>query len=239
MVDVDPTVARAHLAYTGGTTGSPKGVVLTHANVVTNVLQYACHGSGSRPVPGVGGEVGARADRAAGGVADPPRRGHRDRRRAVVPRDGHDRRHRRRRGVRGDEHRPRALRPRPLPGRRRDPPGDDDLGCPAALPRAARAPGGGAARPHLGADGDVRGRADAARAGPADRRAHAGGGDRRGLRDDRGDDGTHDRRDRAVGAPPGRHGRRPGAGHRDPHRLAGRARRGAARPARCGRAVRR
>jgi long-chain acyl-CoA synthetase len=58
VVDVDPAVARAHLAYTGGTTGSPKGVVLTHANVVTNVLQYACHGSGSRPVPGVGGDVG-------------------------------------------------------------------------------------------------------------------------------------------------------------------------------------
>ncbi|MHC1561933.1 class I adenylate-forming enzyme family protein [Actinomycetospora sp. C-140] len=58
VVDLDPTVARAHLAYTGGTTGSPKGVVLTHANVVTNVLQYACHGSGSRPVPGVAGDVG-------------------------------------------------------------------------------------------------------------------------------------------------------------------------------------
>ena len=57
VVDLDPTVARAHLAYTGGTTGDPKGVVLTHANVVTNVLQYACHGSGSRPVPGVGGEI--------------------------------------------------------------------------------------------------------------------------------------------------------------------------------------
>ena len=64
VVDLDPTVARAHLAYTGGTTGSPKGVVLTHANVVTNVLQYACHASGSRPVPGVGGEVTARAGRA-------------------------------------------------------------------------------------------------------------------------------------------------------------------------------
>ncbi|MEJ2886702.1 class I adenylate-forming enzyme family protein [Actinomycetospora aeridis] len=58
VVDLDPTLARAHLAYTGGTTGSPKGVVLTHANVVTNVLQYACHGSGSRPVPGVAGDVG-------------------------------------------------------------------------------------------------------------------------------------------------------------------------------------
>ncbi|GAA4923377.1 long-chain acyl-CoA synthetase [Actinomycetospora succinea] len=58
VVDLDPTVARAHLAYTGGTTGSPKGVVLTHANVVTNVLQYACHGSGSRPAPGVAGDVG-------------------------------------------------------------------------------------------------------------------------------------------------------------------------------------
>lgn len=58
VVDVDPAVARAHLAYTGGTTGSPKGVVLTHANVVTNVLQYACHGSGSRPAPGLAGDVG-------------------------------------------------------------------------------------------------------------------------------------------------------------------------------------
>jgi long-chain acyl-CoA synthetase len=57
VVDLDPTVARAHLAYTGGTTGSPKGVVLTHANVVTNVLQYACQGSGSRPAPGVGAEI--------------------------------------------------------------------------------------------------------------------------------------------------------------------------------------
>jgi long-chain acyl-CoA synthetase len=57
VVDLDPTVARAHLSYTGGTTGRPKGVVLTHANVVANVLQYACHTTGSRPEHGVGGDV--------------------------------------------------------------------------------------------------------------------------------------------------------------------------------------
>ena len=57
VVDLDPSVARAHLSYTGGTTGRPKGVVLTHANVVANVLQYACHTTGSRPAHGVHGDV--------------------------------------------------------------------------------------------------------------------------------------------------------------------------------------
>jgi long-chain acyl-CoA synthetase len=39
-VDIDVKKDLAHLAYTGGTTGVSKGVMLTHANVVANVLQY-------------------------------------------------------------------------------------------------------------------------------------------------------------------------------------------------------
>ena len=46
----------AHLAYTGGTTGRSKGVLLPHRNVVVNALQYACWGTGS--VPGVDGRGG-------------------------------------------------------------------------------------------------------------------------------------------------------------------------------------
>jgi long-chain acyl-CoA synthetase len=38
-VKIDPKKDLAHLAYTGGTTGVSKGVMLTHANVVANVLQ--------------------------------------------------------------------------------------------------------------------------------------------------------------------------------------------------------
>ncbi len=39
----------AHLAYTGGTTGVSKGVVLTHKAVVTNTLQFAHWTAGGRP----------------------------------------------------------------------------------------------------------------------------------------------------------------------------------------------
>jgi long-chain acyl-CoA synthetase len=47
-IDVDRDLA--HLAYTGGTTGRSKGVMLPHRNVVTNALQFACWGTGSVPL---------------------------------------------------------------------------------------------------------------------------------------------------------------------------------------------
>jgi len=40
-VKIEPKKDLAHLAYTGGTTGVSKGVMLTHFNVVANVLQVA------------------------------------------------------------------------------------------------------------------------------------------------------------------------------------------------------
>ena len=46
--DLDGDIA--HLAYTGGTTGRSKGVQVPYRNVVVNTLQYACWGTGSRPV---------------------------------------------------------------------------------------------------------------------------------------------------------------------------------------------
>src|SRR5690606_19852460 len=40
-VDIDPMNDVAVLQYTGGTTGTPKGAMLTHANVYVNVQQVA------------------------------------------------------------------------------------------------------------------------------------------------------------------------------------------------------
>ena len=40
-VSLDVTEDLAHISYTGGTTGFPKGVMLTHCNVVSNSLQVA------------------------------------------------------------------------------------------------------------------------------------------------------------------------------------------------------
>ncbi len=40
-IDIDPKGDIAHLGYTGGTTGLSKGVVMTHFNVVSNVIQIA------------------------------------------------------------------------------------------------------------------------------------------------------------------------------------------------------
>ena len=39
-IDIDVHTDLAHLAYTGGTTGLSKGVMLSHYNVVVNVSQY-------------------------------------------------------------------------------------------------------------------------------------------------------------------------------------------------------
>ena len=47
-VTIDPS-AVAVLQYTGGTTGTPKGAMLTHANLTINCRQVLAHWSGARP----------------------------------------------------------------------------------------------------------------------------------------------------------------------------------------------
>ena len=41
QIEFDPKEDLAHIAYTGGTTGTPKGVMITHFNAVVNCCQYA------------------------------------------------------------------------------------------------------------------------------------------------------------------------------------------------------
>jgi len=41
IVDIDPATDIAHLGYTGGTTGLSKGVMMSHSNVVSNVIHIA------------------------------------------------------------------------------------------------------------------------------------------------------------------------------------------------------
>jgi long-chain acyl-CoA synthetase len=50
QVAVDVRADLAHIAYTGGTTGRSKGVMIPHRNVIVSTLQYACWGSGSLPL---------------------------------------------------------------------------------------------------------------------------------------------------------------------------------------------
>ncbi|MGM0402592.1 MAG: AMP-binding protein, partial [Thermodesulfobacteriota bacterium] len=47
-VDIDIDKDLAHLAYTGGTTGVSKGVMLTHRNVVCNTIQFGCWFNGAQ-----------------------------------------------------------------------------------------------------------------------------------------------------------------------------------------------
>lgn len=47
---IDPENDLVHIAYTGGTTGSPKGVMVTHANLVSNITQIAAWTAGALPV---------------------------------------------------------------------------------------------------------------------------------------------------------------------------------------------
>jgi long-chain acyl-CoA synthetase len=48
-IAIDPARAVAVLQYTGGTTGTPKGAMLTHANLTINCRQIRAHWSGAVP----------------------------------------------------------------------------------------------------------------------------------------------------------------------------------------------
>ncbi len=49
-IEIDPEVDMAHLAYTGGTTGQSKGVVVTHQMVTVTAIQSTIWGTGGHPV---------------------------------------------------------------------------------------------------------------------------------------------------------------------------------------------
>ena len=48
-VKIDPNEDLAALQYTGGTTGTAKGAMLTHTNLVSNALAFAAWIKGTQP----------------------------------------------------------------------------------------------------------------------------------------------------------------------------------------------
>ncbi|RJQ10174.1 MAG: acyl-CoA synthetase [Bacillota bacterium] len=69
-VKIDPAKDLAHLAYTGGTTGLSKGVMLTHRAVVVNTMQFAHWAGSGRPILGDDGYLDS-ADRYEPGPGEP------------------------------------------------------------------------------------------------------------------------------------------------------------------------